>query len=177
MDLDRIACGNCGANLDVPDGVQFVTCRHCGSSLKVQRSNDVAFTEVLQSLKEHSARIADNTDALRLQNEIALLDQEWEQRSADLMLRGKHGRVSSPDKASAVVGGVVITIFGLVWTAIAGMMFPPMAILGLLFVAFGLWNSVTAFDKAGRYQALQAEHDHKREDLLSRLQSLENERR
>ncbi|HUQ68404.1 MAG TPA: hypothetical protein VM165_02710 [Planctomycetaceae bacterium] len=176
MDLERIACGSCGANLDVPDGVQFVTCRHCGSALKVARTDSVAFTEVLQTLKEQSARIADNTDVLRLQNEIALLDQEWERRSADLMIHGKHGRISTPDKTSAVIGGVVITIFGLIWTVFAGAMFPPMAIFGLLFVGFGLWNSVSAYDKAGRYESLQAEHDRKRQDLQSRLRSLDGGR-
>lgn len=176
MDLERIACGNCGANLDVPDGVQFVTCRHCGSSLKVARTDSAAYTEVLQTLKEQSARIADNTDVLRLQNEIALLDQEWEQRSANLMISGKDGRVSTPDKASAIVGGVVITVFGLFWTVMAGAMFLPMAIFGLLFVGFGLWNCFNIYDKAGRYASLQAEHDRKRESLLSRLRFLEDGR-
>lgn len=174
MDLERIACGNCGANLDVPEGVQFVTCRHCGSSLKVARTETAVFTEVLQTLKEQSARIAENTDVLRLQNEIALLDQEWNRRSADLMIHGKEGRTSTPDKTSAVVGGVVITVFGLLWTVFAGVMFPPMALFGLLFIGLGLWSSISAYGKAGQYELLQAEHDRKRQELLSRLRELDD---
>lgn len=173
MDLERIACGSCGASLDVPEGAQYVTCRHCGSALHVQRTDSVVFTEVLKTLQEQSARIADNTDILRLQNEIALLDQDWEQRSAALMIHGKEGRVTTPDKTSAVISGVFITVFGLIWTLLAGAMFPPMAIFGLLFVGGGIWTCVSAYHKAERYEALQAEHDRKRGELLSRLRSLE----
>ncbi|MDZ4686680.1 MAG: hypothetical protein SH850_16535 [Planctomycetaceae bacterium] len=176
MDLERIACGSCGANLDVPDGVQFVTCRHCGSALKVARTDSVAFTEVLQTLKEQSARIADNTDVLRLQNEISLLDQEWERKSAVFMKPGKHGRVSTPDKTSAIAVGLVAIVFGGVWTGVAGTLSLPMALFGLLFIGVGVWSSFCAYDNAGKYESLQAEHDRKRQDLQSRLRSLDDGR-
>jgi hypothetical protein len=171
MELERIACGSCGAALDVPEVVQYITCRHCGSALHVQRTDSVAFTEVLQTLQEQSARIAENTDVLRLQNEITLLDQDWERRSADLMIHGKEGRISTPDKTSAVIGGVFITGFGLLWTAFAGAMFPPMALFGLLFVCAGIWTSISAYHKAEQYETLRAEHDRKRSELLARLRS------
>ncbi len=74
MNLQSVSCGNCGASLNLPAGVGFVTCRHCGSALKVQHTESVAFTEVLETLKEQSSRIAQNTEALQIQNEIALLD-------------------------------------------------------------------------------------------------------
>lgn len=172
MNLDPLSCGSCGASLDIPEGVQFVNCRHCGTALKVQRTDSVAFTEVLQSLKEQSAQLAGNTEVLRIQNEISLLDQEWEQRSAALMVSGKHGRVSVPDKTSSIVGGVVIALFGTGWTILAGSMFPPMALFGLLFVGLGLWNCTSAYHKAERYEILQAEHEMKRRELQARLQSM-----
>jgi hypothetical protein len=173
MDLERIACGNCGAALDVPDGVQFVTCRHCGSSLKVARTNDIAFTEVLETLKEQSARIADNTDVIRLQNEIALLDQEWEQRSASLMVHGQHGRVSTPDKSTAMAMGITGIIGAGIWTAIAAATFPLMILFGIVVGGIMLLGSYAGYEKACRYESLKAKHDQKRRSLLSRLRSLE----
>lgn len=172
MDLERVACGNCGAGLELPAGVEYVTCRHCGSTLHVQHTDSVTFTKVLQSLQEQSSRIAENTDVIRLQNEITLLDQDWEQRSADLMIHGKHGRVSTPNKTSSVIGGVFITIFGLIWTIFAGAAFPPMALFGLCFVVFGIWASIDSYGKAERYARLQAEHEAKRSRILSQLRSL-----
>lgn len=174
MDLERIACGSCGAALDVPDGVQFVTCRHCGSSLKVAQTADVVFTEVLETLKEQSARIADNTDVIRLQNEITLLDQEWEQRSAELMIHGKHGRISVPDKTSAMIGGVAAVVFGALWAVIAGSMSPVGAVMGIIFIGIGLLASYAAYEKATNYESLKALHDQKRRSLLARLRSLDD---
>lgn len=176
MDLERVACGNCGAGLQLPVGVQYVTCRHCGSSLHVQQTDSVTFTEVLQTLQQQSNRIAENTDVLRLQNEIMLLDQEWEQRSSRLMIHGKHGRISTPDKTSSVVGGVFVTIFGLVWTTVAGSFSPIPAIFGLIFIGFGLWASINAYGKADAYARLQSEHESKRSRILSQLRSLEQQR-
>ncbi|MBI1347862.1 hypothetical protein GC163_16420 [bacterium] len=176
MELERVAYGNCGAGLQVPDGVEYITCRHCGSSLRVQHTESVTFTSVMQSLQKQSDRIAENTDVLRLQNEILLLDQEWEQRSSHLMVHGKHGPVSTPDKTSSVIGGVFITVFGLAWTIIAGSFSPVPAIFALMFVGFGLWNCVSTYRKAESFARLQAEHERKRSRILSQLRSLEKHR-
>jgi len=176
MELQRVACGNCGAGLQLPDSVEYITCRHCGSSLHVQQTDSVTFTKVLQSLQQQSDRIAENTDVLRLQNEIMLLDQEWEQRSSRLMIHGKHGRISTPDKTSSVMGGVFVTVFGLGWTIVAGSFSPIPALFGLLFIGFGLWACIDGYRKADSYGRLQSEHESKRSRILSQLRSLENQR-
>ena len=172
MNLEPICCGSCGASLDVPDGVQFVNCRHCGTALKVQRTDSVAFTEVLQTLKMQSDRIAGNTEVLRIQNEISLLDQEWEQRSASLMVGGKHGRVSVPGKFSSIAGGVMATVFGVFWTSAASQAGAPIAGFGVLFIGVGIVMSIVGFVKAHHYQQLQVEHERKRVDLMVRLRRL-----
>ena len=155
VNLQSVSCGNCGASLNLPDNVAFVTCRHCGSALKVQHTASVAFTEVLQTLKDQSSRIAQNTEAIQLQNEISVLDQEWESQSAGLMIHGKHGQISVPERGSAIVGGVVVAIFGGFWTLFTSFIFPPFALFGLLFVGFGLWSSISHFSKAEQYQRLR----------------------
>jgi hypothetical protein len=96
VNLQSVFCGNGGASLNLPAAVGFVTCRHCGSALKVQHTESVAFTEVLETLKEQSSRIAQNTEALQIQNEIALPDLEWTSQSAELMVQGENGRGHVP---------------------------------------------------------------------------------
>ena len=172
MQTETVTCGGCGAPLTIPENVEYVACRFCQAQLHVQRNQSVVFTEVLQSLRQQTERLADNTEILRLQNEIALLDRDWEQKTAELMVHGKHGRVSVPDKTSAVLGGTVIAIFGLVWTCIAGAMFPPMALFGILFIAMGLWNARQQHDNAERYQQLKASHQIQRDRLRDQLDGL-----
>lgn len=174
MELQKLVCGGCGAGLDVPASVEYVNCRHCGSALHVRRTESVVFTEVLESLKQQSDRIAENTEMLRIQNEIALLDREWEQEAAGLMIRDKHGRSHTPDSGpmALIVGGGVVA-FGLFWTVLAGMMFPPMALFGLVFIAIAVSSLISHQSKAKRYQELQHEHDLKRDELMSRLRSME----
>lgn len=170
MQTETVTCGGCGAPLSIPGNVEYVVCRFCQAQLHVQRHQSVVFTEVLQSLQQQTERLAETTEVLRLQNEIALLDRDWDQQSAELMVRGKHGRVSVPDKSSAIVGGVFLTLFGLFWTVMAGAMFPPMALFGILFIIFGVMNCMKLHSNADRYEALQAAHHRQREDLLRRLQ-------
>lgn len=173
MPTETVTCSACGAPLSIPDNAEYVACRYCQAQLHVQRSQSVVFTEVLQSLQKQTERLADNTEVLRLQNEIAMLDREWEQKTADLMVRGKHGRVSVPDKTSAIVGGVFLTLFGLFWTVMAGAIFPPMALFGILFIIFGVMNCMRIHSNAERYELLQASHDRKRRDLKSRLREID----
>ena len=174
MDLERLTCGSCGASLDVPEGVLFVNCRHCGSSLKVQRTDSVAFTEVLQTLQEHSDRLADNTEILRLQGLLAQLDRDWDQRSESLKVQGKHGRAYVPGKVSSVMMGIVMSGFGLFWTvAVASSGAPsPMAGFGVLFIILAIAMSLWTFVKAHMYETLQQEYEQNRSKLMTRLRQL-----
>ncbi len=172
MQTETVSCGGCGAPLTIPENVEYVACRFCQAQLHVQRNQSVVFTEVMKSLQQQTERLADNTDILRIQNEIALLDREWEQQSAALMVRGKHGSVSVPDKSSAVLGGIFIALFGLFWTCLAGAMFPPMALFGILFIAIGLLNARKHHENANRCDQLNQIHQQKRDDLRNQLDQL-----
>ena len=169
MDLEPIVCGSCGAALTIPADVQFVNCRHCSTALKVQRNESVTFTEVMNTIREQSSRIEENTEVLRIQGEIALLDREWEERTAELMIQDKHGRSSIPDKTSSVVMGVFLTLFGTFWTAVAMWIFPPFAIIGVAMMGVWVWVSMSSYRKAEQYERLKAEHETRREVLMNRL--------
>ncbi len=171
MDLEPIVCGSCGAALTIPDGVRFVNCRHCGTPLRVQRTESVTFTEVLKSIQDQSSRIAENTEVLRIQGEIALLDREWEERTTELMVRDRHGRRSIPGKTSSVIIGVVLTLFGTVWAIVAWAMFPPLAYFSVVVIGIWVWASMSSYGKAEQYEHLKEEHERRRSDLLNRITS------
>jgi fatty acid desaturase len=149
--------------------VQFVNCRHCGTALKVQRNESVTFTEVMNTLREQSARIEENTELLRIQGEIALLDREWEERTAQLIVQDKHGRLSIPGKTSSVVMGVVLALFFTFWTAVASFIFPPFAIVGVVLIVVSFFLSISSYWKAEQYERLKAEHETRRQVLMNRL--------
>ncbi len=175
MDLERLTCGGCGAALEVPEGVAFVNCRHCGASLKVQRTDSVAFTEVLQVLKEHSDRIAENTEALSLQNQLAQLDREWDQRSATLMIYEKNGQPSVPSKEHAVFSGILLIAVGIFLTVIdasPGAPLSPLPPIGLITIAGGIAMGLWLFAKANKYQQFHNAYDQERSELVARLRTL-----
>ena len=175
MDLERLSCGSCGASLDVPAGVQYVNCRHCGSSLKVQRTESVAFTEVQQTLQEHSDRLEVNTEILRLQGQLAQLDRDWDQRSASLMDHGKDGSASVPSKVSAVFTGIFMSGLGLLAIIMAAGSnggAAPAAWLGVLLIFIAITMSIGAYSKAETYETLQSEYDRNRSQLMARLRML-----
>lgn len=174
MDLERLTCSSCGASLDVPPGVQFVNCRHCGSSLKVQRTESVAYTEVLEALQEHSSRLEEHTEILRLQGQLAQLDREWDKRSASLMVHSKNGRSHVPRKASSIIMGIVMSGFGLIWTVlVAGSGAPsPFAGFGVLFIGIAIATSIWTYTKAQMYETSQHEYEQRRSRLLAQLRVL-----
>lgn len=78
-------------------------------------------------------------------------------------------------KAGAMIGGVIVAAFGLIWTVMAfgitasspfpgTFLFP---LFGLLFVAGGIFNAISASHKAHDYQRAHAEYQRQRSTLKS----------
>ena len=171
MDLERLTCSSCGAALQVPEGVDLVNCRHCGSSLKIRRTDSVVFTEMLQSVKEQADRLEQTTEQLQVQYEMDQLDRDWERESAQLMVRGKYGHTSRPSKFGAVLIGSMGTAFGIFWTGqVASHSGPkPLVAFGMIFVLLAIGSSISMFVKAIQYERQQEYYESRRRELLVRL--------
>jgi LSD1 subclass zinc finger protein len=173
MPLESIACNNCGAPLQVPEGANFVTCVHCDTQLAVKRSGNARFTEAIEDLREQ-------VEKLTRQNELEALDREWEMEKESFMVSGKHGLRQLPTKTGSLIGGIVIAVFGLFWTVMAfsitgtashfgggfGGLFSCFPLFGLLFVAGGIATSVFAYRKAGDYELARRRYKRRRRDVL-----------
>ena len=56
---------------------------------------------------------------------------------------GKNFEHQSP--LAAMLVGIFVVCFGIFWTVMAGSMFPPMAIFGILFTAIGAVNAYNTY--------------------------------
>jgi DNA-directed RNA polymerase subunit RPC12/RpoP len=179
MKLDQISCNNCGAPLEVPEGTNFASCRHCGSRLAVRRTESASFTEVITDLKEQ-------VEKLTRQNEIDALDREWEAEKERFMVTGKHGHRHLPTRTGSLAGGIMITVFGIFWTAMAagiagftgrfgggpfGRLFSCFPLFGVVFIVFGIGMSIISYNKAGEYEKALRRYNQRREEMLRQNRS------
>ena len=193
MNLDRLACGSCGATLNVPEGVKFVNCLHCGSSLQVRHNESVAYTEVLEKLEEHAGQIAELQDQLReqsklheyllLQNEVRELDQRWSRTEGRFATVGKGGNRILPNEDSYLVPGLLGGL-GLLGPVALALMMPDHDShitrqsetgLSLLFGLAGVGALLFAFFERRRfaeYANLRVRYWSERADLVRRMSLL-----
>ncbi len=179
MELLSLTCQNCSAPIQVPVGAKFVTCSHCGAQLAVKRNDSIAYTETLETIDSRTERMAVQLDDLQRQSDVANLDREWELKRDEFFVTGKHGLRHLPTAGGSIVGGLVITVFGIIWTIIAcgiggamgqhggpftlfGLVFP---LFGVAFVGFGLWNAYHHYSKASEYEKAQEKYHRERAEL------------
>ena len=87
MKLSSVACNNCGAPLQVPEDVQFVTCRHCQSSLAIKHTESATYTEKLEQIDARTERMEDQIESLTLEAELARLERDWSRKRKSTWLR------------------------------------------------------------------------------------------
>ncbi|MBQ6878139.1 MAG: hypothetical protein IJO22_07050 [Oscillospiraceae bacterium] len=62
---------------------------------------------------------------------------------------------------AAMLTGIFVVCFGIFWTIMAGSIFPPMAIFGILFTAIGAVNAYNTYKKVTK----NAEKPHEHQDF------------
>jgi uncharacterized Zn finger protein (UPF0148 family) len=169
MKLLAINCNHCGAPLEVSPKARYVTCSYCDSRLEVHRSGSAAYTEVLDSIDDRTEKIAKDVEYLKLQSDLEQLDRQWTTDRQQYMIRGKEGQLHVPGSTGGVVATVLVVLFGLVWTMIAGAMFPPMALFGLIFIGFAVFTAVSGMKKAEGYRRRQQHYERQRREVLDAM--------
>ncbi len=170
MKLESITCNSCGAPLDVPEDANYVTCTHCNSRLAVHRTQSARFTEVIDDLREQVAKLTQ-------QNEVEALDREWQAERQSMLVTDKHGNSQIPTKTGTIVGGIIVSVFGAIWTILAAgitsqiplgeaKLFP---LFGVVFVFAGIAMSFYSYRKAEEYEKAHRSYRERRAKLLSEL--------
>lgn len=174
-----LRCNNCGASLQVPPDVRFVTCPYCGSSLEVHRSGDGVYTEVLQKLAQTTEHMAEQLELVQLNQQLDALDDEWERERQTYMISGKNGRMREPSDVGLfgyMVGMGVAGIFALMGLTGAfgdgSVGFFLVAAIGFILMLF---SYLTSSQKIADYRDAHDRYQTKRDQLKTHIQHLERE--
>lgn len=172
MKVTKVCCQGCGADLQVGEGIRFVTCNYCNARLEVVHDETVTHTKQLDKIEQKTEQMANNLKVIELQNDLERLDREWADQRNTLLVRGKDGSLSEPSSAGSVVGGVIVILFGIFWTIGAASMGAPgfFPLFGLLFIGFAIFGIVSGASKASRYQTEQADYQGRRDALIARIE-------
>jgi hypothetical protein len=172
MKLFALTCANCGAALEVPAKVTHLTCEFCGTRLQVQRSGSAIYTEALDHIARTTTRIEDNTEVIKLQNELERIDREWMLQREQYMVRGKDGQLSVPTKVASIVGAGLMAVFGIFFATVA----PGIGFVGIIFAVIAVAMGIYSLSKAEQYESQHREYAARRQRLLNELQLCDRER-
>src|SRR5262245_48701125 len=116
----------------------------------------------------------EHLEEIRNQNEVAQLDREWQNERERYMISGRYGARYIPNRATSLIGGVVVGGFGILWTIIAASMGAPglLPLFGVIFVLAGIGMSAYSFVKAGEYEQAYARYQQRRASLLNKRDGL-----
>lgn len=185
MQLEPLQCNHCGADIEVSPDTRFATCGHCGSKLAIVRTASSAYTELAEKMTELSDRMHDHFKRADRREELEDAEREWNREREKYMVSNKQGIKHIPTRTESAIAGTVVTIFGLFWTVMAlgitsgfgslgGSGLSPFGwvpcvfpAFGVLFIVLGIYQSVSAYDKASRYERAEAEYERRRRDLLT----------
>ncbi len=170
MKVNSVLCNNCGGPLELKPKIRFATCNFCGSSLKIERSGNALYTEMMEDIDDRTRQIAGDVDIIKRQNEIEQLDREWMAEREHYKIQGKDGVETIPTKSDSLVGGTVIVVFGIFWTIMAGSLGAPIffPLFGLLFIGLGIYKTIDSYQKAEKYEQGKANYQRRRRKLMDR---------
>jgi hypothetical protein len=176
MNAISVSCQNCGAPLDVADGVRFVTCGFCNSRLEIHRSPTATYSALIEKIEQRTEAMAEDLGVIRIQNEIEQLDREWMMQRDGFMVKNKDGGTREPGGIGGLIASLFAAGFGVVWTIGASRIGAPgfFTAFGVIFICFALFGGISTMAKGSSYQSARGSYDARRQLLLERL---ENEKR
>jgi hypothetical protein len=172
MQITKVCCQGCGANLEVDESIRFVTCNYCNARLEVVHDASTTHTKLFEELDHRTESMARDIKVLKLENELGRLEREWESTRQAMLIRGKDGSVSEPNATSATFGGIMAIVGGVVWMIFTGSMGAPgpFPLFGLLFIGGGIFGMISRNGKASEFANIRARYQLRRGKLVSEFQ-------
>lgn len=169
--MKKLCCQGCGSDLEVEEGIRFVSCNYCGARLEIVHDATTTHSRVLDKIEKRTGEMADDLKVIRLQNDLEQLDREWSSERSRFMTKDKHGNVSEPSSVGSVVGGVVVIGFGVFWIGIASSMGAPgfFPLFGLVFIGVAIFGMISSVSKSQGLRSSQSDYHRKRGHLLSAI--------
>jgi hypothetical protein len=161
MELESIACNNCGAPLQVPTSANYVTCNHCATQLAVRREASISYTEKIDQIGERTDHLVQELAQVRFQQALDAIDRKWERDSKQYMIRGKHGHESLPSETAAILCGIGAA-GALLFAIVGGVNGTPVALFaGVVSVMLGI-TALMQGAKASQYKKAHTRYQRRR---------------
>jgi len=171
--LLALSCNHCGAPLDVPPRAKYVTCAHCATRLKVMKTENAAYTEILEEVMQKTQEVADDVAVLTLQGELDRIDRSWEKRRENFMISDKHGHKHVPSTFNTVGTGAFGGVIMLIWVgfSVSSGMPKEMAMIvgGIACLVVG--SAIIGFGKVRVYEQEKAKYTRRRREKYRELRS------
>jgi hypothetical protein len=167
VELENVSCNNCGAPLEVPDTVSFVTCNHCNTRLAIRRTESTTFTEKLESIESQQNVMLEKLESLERQNAIARVDRLWESEKKKYMVKGNDGGSYEPSEAMAVmpvVVGVVVLLVSIGMSAQLSGAF----VIGIIGLCVGIGTSLYLMEKTKEFRRAKKRYRRRRIEVARR---------
>lgn len=183
MEIINLKCNNCGADLRIDPKIRFFNCTFCNSSLALKQSGNVAYTEVLDTIKTNTDTLIDRSDEMLLEKQIARLDRDWDMERERYMIETSDGKKEIPTSGSGTtnaIGAFVGIGFLIFWLIMVASMpndgvtsvFMLVGIGGILYVIVRVINNSS---KINEYNDAKQRYETRRAELLKRLESTTGE--
>jgi hypothetical protein len=179
VEILKLACNHCGADLKVAEDTRFVTCTYCDTQLEVRREGGAAFTsvkEAVERLERQAEQMAGDLAVIRVEQEIERLDRDWEREREGLMVEDKEGGRYVPEEGRARAVIVLSVVLGLVFAVAVPLLLPGgefMAIFGVLIGLAGVAAGLSHRARAEKYRRAEGAYEATREELENELRDLE----
>ncbi|WP_459557752.1 hypothetical protein [Lacunimicrobium album] len=164
MNTERLLCDACGAPLEIPDGVSFVTCQHCETALSVKRDESVHYTQILEDIYEKTQKLGERIDAISGWHEVEALDRKWEMDRQQLLKPGETVATSFGTN-SAIIFGMLI---GCV-SVLAGFFIAEPLIFGLLLTVLICGRAIYRGNRAIRFRNDENRYLMERQQLVDSI--------
>lgn len=118
-----VRCQNCGASLQLNEQVRFITCHYCKGELEVVQNESATYTKLLDQLVSGNEEMKSKLEVIQLQNDLNLLEQDWQRWKEEHLDQDEHGLVEPTDLNSGLNLRVGLTVFfvGLVTSTIVAL--------------------------------------------------------
>ena len=173
MQIETLNCNSCGAPLSVPDSANYITCNHCSTRLVIRRTASTTFTEQLDNIESKQDELLEKLLKLEQQNQLAQLERQWDRERERYLIADKHGHRREPNRAAAIVSGVMVVGFGVFWmiTVARRPFMGPFSLFGLVFIIFDLGVSFYHYKKSDAFRQAQRNYRQRRRRIISGQQT------
>jgi len=177
MKLEALTCNQCGAPLEAPAHLEYVSCRHCGARLRVHRTADALFTEVLGQIERRAEQWGQELSAVRRRERLEEMDPQWARGQVEEIRRARRrARQGLTPLEMGVIGFEALFAGGFLFFAHRSGAPPWFLGWGAFVVAGGLVGLFFYIRDAVEREAAVAEFEARRAELLRQREETSVER-